>query len=45
MIPFYCSPNYVNLSGTWTPAVAYVNVLGTWTVAHPQGNVTGAWKS
>jgi hypothetical protein len=45
MIPFYCSPSYVNVGGVWEPCVVYVNDGGVWKPAHQQGNVSGTWKA
>ena len=44
MLPFYCTPSYLNLSSTWKPCLIYVKVAGTWVVVHERRNVAGTWK-
>lgn len=45
LYPVWTATTYINVSGTWKPAVVYINVGGTWKEATVYVNVSGTWKA
>lgn len=47
MIPFYCTPVYIKVSGVWKPCLPFlknISMIPDWVPVHTQGNVSGGWK-